>query len=36
MLKKGEILQPGDIKVLSPGQGLSPQKYEDLIGHKLN
>ena len=35
-LKKGEILQPGDIKVLSPGQGLSPQKYEDLIGLKLN
>lgn len=36
VLKKGEILEPGDIKVLSPGQGLSPQKYEDLIGHKLN
>jgi N-acetylneuraminate synthase len=35
-LKKGEILQPGDINVLSPGQGLSPQKYEALIGHKLN
>lgn len=35
-LKKGEILKPGDIKVLSPGQGLSPQKYEDLIGLKLN
>ena len=35
-LKKGTILKEDDIKVLSPGQGLSPQFYESLIGLKLN
>jgi sialic acid synthase SpsE/sugar phosphate isomerase/epimerase len=35
-LKKGYILKRSDIKVLSPGQGLSPQYYESLIGLKLN
>ncbi len=31
----GSILKPSDIKVLSPGQGLSAQKYEELLGKKL-
>jgi sialic acid synthase SpsE/sugar phosphate isomerase/epimerase len=35
-LKKGSILKEDDIKVLSPGQGLSPQFYESLIGLELN
>ncbi len=35
-MKKGTILNEDDIKVLSPGQGLSPQFYESLIGLKLN
>jgi N-acetylneuraminate synthase len=35
-LKKGYILKEDDIKVLSPGQGLSPQFYESLIGLELN
>jgi len=35
-LKKGTILNEDDIKVLSPGQGLSPQFYESLIGLELN
>jgi sialic acid synthase SpsE/sugar phosphate isomerase/epimerase len=34
-LKKGTILKEDDIKVLSPGQGLSPQFYEALIGLEL-
>jgi sialic acid synthase SpsE/sugar phosphate isomerase/epimerase len=34
-LKKGEILSADDIKVRSPGQGLSPQMFEKLIGIKL-
>lgn len=34
-LKKGEILCANDIKVRSPGQGLSPQMFEKLIGIKL-
>ena len=34
-LQKGTLLKPADIKVLSPGQGLSPHKYEELIGHEL-
>jgi sialic acid synthase SpsE/endonuclease IV len=33
---KGTILKEDDIKVLSPGQGLSPQYYESLIGLELN
>ncbi len=35
-MKKGTILKENDIKVLSPGQGLSPQYYESLIGLELN
>ena len=31
-LKKGEILKADDIKVRSPGQGLSPQHFEELVG----
>ena len=34
-LKKGTILQSEHFKVLSPGQGLSPQKYEELLGKEL-
>jgi len=34
-LKKGDIIKEDDIKVASPGQGLSPQKYDKLIGLKL-
>lgn len=36
VLKKGSIVSPEDVKVLSPGQGLSPQSYEKIIGRKLN
>lgn len=35
-MKKGTILKEDDIKVLSPGQGLSPQYYESLLGLELN
>ena len=35
-LKKGTIIKPEDIKVLSPGQGISPLKYDVLIGKELN
>ena len=31
-LTKGTIIKSEHIKVLSPGQGLSPQHYEDLLG----
>ncbi len=34
-LKKGTILKAADIKVLSPGQGLSPQYFESLIGLEI-
>ena len=34
-LLKGTILKPEDVKVLSPGQGISPLKYDSLIGKKL-
>lgn len=34
-LKKGAILSAGDIKVRSPGQGLSPQHYQALLGRVL-
>lgn len=34
-LKKGTILSSTHIKVRSPGQGLSPQKYEELLGRTL-
>ena len=35
LLKRGTIISPSDIKVLSPGQGLSPHNYEKLLGVKL-
>jgi len=34
-LRKGTVLTPDHIKVRSPGQGLSPQFYERLIGRTL-
>lgn len=35
-LPTGTVVTANDIKVLSPGQGLSPQKYEELLGITLN
>ena len=35
-LQKGDILTASDIKILSPGQGLSPQNFENLLGKKLH
>lgn len=35
-LKRGDVLTAADIKVRSPGQGLSPQRYEDLLGRTLD
>lgn len=34
-LRSGTVLGPEHIKVRSPGQGLSPQKYEQLLGRTL-
>ena len=34
-LKSGVVLGPEHIKVRSPGQGLSPQRYEELLGVTL-
>lgn len=34
-LKKGTIIKPEHVRVRSPGQGLSPQNYEKLIGRTL-
>ena len=34
-LSRGHVIREADIKVLSPGQGLSPQKMVQLIGVKL-
>ena len=34
-LPKGTVLTPEHIKVRSPGQGLSPQRYEELLGRTL-
>jgi|TARA_B110000003_G_scaffold276020_1_gene320506 N-acetylneuraminate synthase len=34
-LKSGLMLEPQHIKVRSPGQGLSPQKYNELLGKTL-
>jgi N-acetylneuraminate synthase len=34
-LAKGTVLGPQHVKVRSPGQGLSPQRYEALIGRTL-
>ncbi|HEY0666715.1 MAG TPA: N-acetylneuraminate synthase family protein [Sphingobacteriaceae bacterium] len=35
-LKKGTVIKSSDVKVLSPGQGLSPQNYDTLLGKVLN
>ncbi len=35
-LKKGSVLTENDIKVRSPGQGISPQKYQQLLGKILD
>jgi sialic acid synthase SpsE/sugar phosphate isomerase/epimerase len=35
LLTKGVVLTAADIKVRSPGQGLSPQSYERLLGRTL-
>jgi sialic acid synthase SpsE len=34
-LAKGDVITQADIKLCSPGQGLSPQKLSSLIGKKL-
>lgn len=34
-LPKGTIIEPKHVKILSPGQGLSPQSYEQLLGLEL-
>ncbi len=34
-LPKGTIIKPEHVKVLSPGQGISPLKYDKLIGRVL-
>ncbi len=34
-LVKGTIIEPHHLKVLSPGQGLSAQKYEELLGRTV-
>jgi sialic acid synthase SpsE/sugar phosphate isomerase/epimerase len=34
-LTKGTVLTPENVKVRSPGQGLSPQRYEELLGRTL-
>jgi hypothetical protein len=34
-LSQGTVLKPEHIKVRSPGLGLSPQRYEDLLGRTL-
>lgn len=35
-LKAGDEIRDADIAVRSPGQGLSPQRYPDLLGKKLS
>jgi sialic acid synthase SpsE/sugar phosphate isomerase/epimerase len=34
-LTKGSVITAADVKVRSPGQGLSPQKYDQLVGRTL-
>ena len=34
-LSKGTIIKPEHVKVMSPGQGISPLKYDKLIGREL-
>ena len=36
ILKKGTLIDPSHIKVRSPGQGLSPQNYSNLVGQTLS
>lgn len=35
VIKKGTVIEPRHLKVLSPGQGLSAQHYNGLIGKKI-
>jgi len=35
-LKAGIIISPKDVAIKSPGQGISPQCFHDLIGKRLN
>jgi N-acetylneuraminate synthase len=35
-MKQGEVIGAADVKVLSPGQGLSPLHYEKLLGKTLS
>lgn len=35
-MKQGEVITSADVKVLSPGQGLSPLHYEKLLGKTLS
>ena len=35
-LTKGMVLEANHVKVLSPGQGLSAQRYEELLGRKIS
>ena len=35
-LKKGAIISSEDIKVRSPGQGLSPQMFDELVGVRID
>lgn len=35
-MKQGEVIAAADVKVLSPGQGLSPLHYEKLLGKTLS
>ena len=35
-LKAGQVITAEDVIVKSPGQGISPQSFHDLIGKKLN
>ncbi len=34
-IRKGTVIEPAHVKVRSPGQGLSPQHYERLLGRVL-
>jgi N-acetylneuraminate synthase len=34
-LRRGTVIKPAHVKVRSPGQGLSPQSYETLLGRTL-
>ncbi len=34
-IKPGEVIKPDMVTVKGPGQGLSPQRYDDLIGREI-